>query len=68
MTDKTDALRDIFLEVSDDGTVTERQEERASKAPVGPDESEATAEAVRFVQEDGLDAAVEGAEANTATG
>jgi hypothetical protein len=68
MTDKTDALRDIFLEVSDDGTVTERQEERASKAPVGTDESEATAEAVRSVQEDGLDDAVEGAEANTATG
>lgn len=63
MTDKTDDLRDIFLEVSDDGTVTERQREGPSKAPVDPSDAEATARAVRAVREDGLDDAVAGAEA-----
>lgn len=63
MTDDTDDLRDIFLEVSDDGTVTERQREGASKDPVDKTEAEASAEAVRSVREDGLDDAVAGAEA-----
>jgi hypothetical protein len=58
MTDKTDELRDIFLDVSDTETVTERQVEGASKAPVEGDD----ADAIRSVAEDGLDDAVDGAE------
>lgn len=69
MSEKTDDLRDIFLDVSDDGTVTEHQQEGASKAPV-EDDAAATAEAVRSLREDGLDDAVAGAEAgvDAATG
>lgn len=59
MTDKTGELRDIFLEVSDTGTVTERQVEGASKEPV---EDEGAVDAIRSVAEDGLDDAVDGAE------
>ena len=68
MTDKTDELRDIFLDVSEDGTVTERQDEGASKDPV--DETTATAEEeARAGLEDGLDDAVAGADArDVATG
>jgi len=70
MSEKTDDLRDIFLDVSDDGTVTEHQREAASKDPVEDDDAAATAEAVRSLREDGLDDAVAGAEAgvDAATG
>lgn len=64
MTDKTDELRDIFLDVSDTETVIERQVEGASKAPVEGDDA---ADAIRSVAEDGLEDAVDGAEVGVDT-
>ena len=64
MTDKTDELRDIFLDVSEDGTLTEHQDEGPSKDPV--DASDATTEEALSGLEDGLDDAVAGAETSDA--
>lgn len=68
MPDKTDELRNIFLDVSDDGTVTERQDEGASKAPVGERDAAVAAEAAESAREDGLDDAVDGVDTGTANG
>jgi hypothetical protein len=63
MTEKTDDLRDIFVEVTDEQTITERQQEGASKDPVDAETAAAASQAARSVREDGLDDAVAGAEA-----
>lgn len=68
MTDKTGELREIFLDVSDDGTVTERQEEGPSKAPVEQRDAEVAATVAESAREDGLDDAVDGLDTSTATG
>lgn len=65
MADKTDELRDIFLQVSDEGTLTERQQEGPSKAPVGERDAEVAAAVVESTREDGLDDAVDGLEASS---
>lgn len=59
MTEKTDALRDIFLEVSEEPTVTESQEEGPSRDPIeGPDAAVEEA-VVGLLREDGLADAVD---------
>ena len=58
---KTDELREIFMTVSGDGTVTEHQEENPSYEAVdGTDEA---AEEVEEATRAGLDEAIEGSEA-----
>jgi len=54
-----DTLERIFVELSEDGTVTERQEEGHSHEPVG-EETLAVEEDAIASTEDGLDDAVEG--------
>lgn len=56
MSTDTDDLREIFLDVAEDGTVTERQEESHSHDPLEDDELEAT---LNRAAEDGLDDAVD---------
>ncbi len=61
MTDeRTDDLRDIFLDVAEDGTFTERQEEGPSHDPIGEREAAIEAEVSRSARDDGLDDAVDG--------
>ena len=62
MDEKTDALRDLYMDIASEETLTEHQREEPSKAPV---EAEAAAvdEAVEDVaRQDGLEEAVEGVE------
>ena len=59
MTDDTaDSLRDIALAVTEDGTVTETQEEGPSHDPVDA-ETARIAEEASAASEDGLDEAVD---------
>ena len=53
MTDQTDELASIFLEISGDGTLVERQEEAPSHAPIED------ANEVPDVTRDGLEDAVD---------
>ncbi|MFB6219463.1 MAG: hypothetical protein ABEH77_09880 [Halobacteriaceae archaeon] len=59
MSTETDELRDIFLDVAGEETVTERQAEEPSREPV---EDAEVAEAAELGREDGLADAVAGAE------
>lgn len=62
MAEKTDSLREIFVDVAGETTVTESQREDVSHDPADPDDrrlEEAVASAVR---EDGLADAIAGAE------
>lgn len=57
MSDRTESLRRIFLEVSDDDTVTESQRRERSHEPIDADEEgPKPADSVR----DGLDDAIDG--------
>lgn len=58
---KTDDLREIFMTVSEDGTVTERQEEGPSYEAVDKGAAEEVDDAVAAT-EDGLDDAIAGAD------
>jgi hypothetical protein len=58
---ETDDLRDIALELTGDGTLTEPQEESHSHDPVGEREAE-IAEAAAAASEDGLAEAMDGLE------
>ena len=60
MSEKTDSLREIALNLTDDGTVTERQQESPSHDPVGEEEARIAAEASASARDDGLDDAVDG--------
>lgn len=62
MATNTQSLRDLFLEVTDNETITESQEEGPSRDPIGASEAAVGEEVSTFLQEDGLDDAVEGAE------
>lgn len=68
MTDETDDLRAIFLEVSEDGTVTERQVEGPSKDPVEERDAAVAEQAAASALEDGLDDAVDGFDYSSAVG
>lgn len=62
MSSETEQLRDIFLDVAGEETVTERQVEEPSREPVDQREAELAAEAVEMGRDDGLADAVAGAE------
>lgn len=60
---KTDSLRDLYLDITETGTVTERQQEAPSHAPMEAQELKLEETVSAFVKDDGLSDAVEGTEA-----
>lgn len=60
MTDDTDALRDIFLDVTGEETLTEHQEEAPSHDPIGERETELERHVSAAALDDGLGDAVAG--------
>jgi len=62
MSTNTDTLRDIYLDVAGEETITEHQRDHPSLAPINEEEAEIEAEVSSVAMEDGLDDAVEGAE------
>lgn len=62
----TESLRDIYLEVAGEETITERQEEDTSRDPIDAGATELSAEVTQVLREDGLDDAVEGIDAGAA--
>jgi hypothetical protein len=64
MSTKTDALGDLYVEVTGGETVTESQEEGPSRDPIDEETASVEAEVSRAVTEDGLDDTVEGIEAD----
>lgn len=58
MSTKTDDLRRIFMDVADEATFTERQEEGPSRDPISDREAAIEAEVSTIAREDGLDDAV----------
>lgn len=65
MSDNTDTLRDIFLDVSDETTLTETQDEGPSREPIGRTEAEMEQKLSGLTRADGLDEAVDGPDAVT---
>lgn len=64
MSADTDALRDLYVDVTGQETVTDRQEEGPSHDPI-EDRERTLQEAVsQAITDDGLDAAMEGLEAD----
>ena len=66
MSTDTESLRDIYLDVAGEETITESQEEEPSHDPIEEGESELEAEISSMLREDGLDDAVDGAEVSSA--
>jgi len=62
MTEKTDALGDIFVDVAGETTVTESQREDVSHDPVDSDDLRLEEEVASAAREDGLTDAIAGAE------
>ncbi|SDJ73256.1 hypothetical protein SAMN05216226_10874 [Halovenus aranensis] len=58
MATNTDTLRDLYLDVAGEETITEQQRDQFSHDPIEDDEVATVSAAV----EDGLDGAVDGAE------
>jgi hypothetical protein len=59
MSSKTGDLRDLYLDVTDEETITEPMEQGPSRDPIGSREAEIEREVSTLVKEDGLDDAVE---------
>lgn len=59
MSSESDPLREIFLDVSEDGTLTERQEEGPSRDPIEDADAELEAAVSGMTREDGLEEAVD---------
>lgn len=57
--EKTDALRDIFIDVAGEATFTEPQEEGPSRDPIGKEEAAIVAEVSQSTRENGLEEAVD---------
>ena len=60
MSSETDALRDLFLDVSEEGVLTERQEEEPSRDPIDERDAALEAEISGMTRQDGLEDAVDG--------
>jgi len=65
MSTQTDKLRDIFVEVAGEETVTDEQAEEPSREPVEARDAALAVEAVEPGRDDGLGDAVDGAEFGT---
>lgn len=59
MSSDPDALRDIFLDVTEEETVTESQEDDVSRDPIGDGDAQLEADISRFARDDGLEEAVD---------
>lgn len=59
MSEETAELRDIFLDVADEGTLTERQETGVSRDPIDEETAELEDEVSGMAREDGLADAVD---------
>jgi hypothetical protein len=66
MSTTTDSLRDIYLDVAGEETITEHQQEDRSRDPIDDEEAELEAVVSSVAMEDGLDDAVAGAEVDVA--
>ncbi len=66
MSTTTDSLRDIYLDVAGEETITEHQQEDRSRDPIDDEEAEIEAVVSSVAMEDGLDDAVAGAEVDVA--
>lgn len=62
MSTKTESLRDLYLDVAGEETITESQQEEPSHDPIEAGETELEAKVSEFVREDGLEDAVDGAD------
>lgn len=62
MSTGTTSLKDIYLDVAGDDPITEAQEEGPSHDPIEEREAAMEEEVSSFVQDNGLDDAVDGAE------
>ncbi|MFB6299664.1 MAG: hypothetical protein ABEH65_05325 [Halobacteriales archaeon] len=62
MSTDTSTLKDIYLDVAGDDTLTEAQEEGPSHDPIEEREAAMEQEVSDFVRKSGLDDAVDGAE------
>ena len=62
MSQSTKSLREIARTFTDDGLITEFQEETPSHDPVGEEEAKIASEASASATEDGLDDAVAGSD------
>ena len=60
MSTRTESLRNLYLEVTGEETITETQEEEPSRDPIGEGETELEQEVSTLLREDGLDDAVDG--------
>ena len=62
MTEKTDSLRDLYLEITSEETLTEHQREDHSRAPIEAEDAAVDEVVADVARQDGLDEAVEGVE------
>lgn len=67
MSAETDNLRELYLNVAGEETVTEVQAEEPSRDPIDATEIELEAEVQAFTREDGLGDALEGVELDDST-
>ncbi|MFC7059707.1 hypothetical protein [Halovenus salina] len=61
MSTNTESLRELYMDVAEEETITEQQREEHSHDPIGESETELE-ETVSTVVEDGLNGAVDGVE------
>jgi hypothetical protein len=59
MSAKTESLRDLYLDVAGEETITERQEEGPSHEPIEEQDADLERKVSTFTREDGLDDVVE---------
>ncbi len=64
MSAKTDSLKDIFINVAGDETLTESQEEDPSREPMDERDQSVENQVITAAKDDGLEDAVDGIESN----
>lgn len=62
MSTQVEALRDLYVELADEATLTEQQEDARSREPIDSADDPG-GEVTQYVREDGLGDALEGSEA-----
>lgn len=65
MTGKAAELRELYLNLAEDETITESQEQVPNHDPVDATEAAIESEVIDYRREDGLDDALEGIESST---
>lgn len=62
MSTKADELRDLYLDVADEATITESQEQDRNRDPLDATDEAIENEVADYQRQDGLDEALEGSE------